>query len=71
MSLSVRRAWIEIVLLSQAAEAVNVALREESVDRNVKYVGRRNPVGVALREESVDRNGKPADTDDLFEGRSP
>ena len=57
MSLSARRAWIEIQPSKQCAEIVKVALRKESVDRNqhlwVPLVG-KHPV--ALRKESVDRN---------------
>ena len=59
LSLSARRAWIEINVLSQPSKPRRVALRKESVDRNIakpfreqfKYV-------VALRKESVDRNCK-------------
>ena len=55
-SLSARRAWIEISAKPTWDEGGSVALRKESVDRNVstgvaEYVG-----GVALRKESVDRN---------------
>ena len=57
MSLSARRAWIEITVLVRSSEAKTVALRKESVDRNkdtslianIRYQ-------VALRKESVDRN---------------
>ena len=57
VSLSARRAWIEIPPCCTQAQALTVALRKESVDRNdddalsvkvTKYV--------ALRKESVDRN---------------
>ena len=34
LSLSARRAWIEIVGVAQGATAGDVALRKESVDRN-------------------------------------
>ena len=34
----------------------NVALRKESVDRNVKWQQGEVSYGVALRKESVDRN---------------
>ena len=57
MSLSARRAWIEIIdyIIDYVDDAV--ALRKESVDRNKwiknKYTGCRF---VALRKESVDRN---------------
>ena len=34
-----------------------VALRKESVDRNIYFIGRLLKCCVALRKESVDRNG--------------
>ena len=34
MSLSARRAWIEMILQEQAEQDSTVALRKESVDRN-------------------------------------
>ena len=57
MSLSARRAWIEIIDDFEPSKTRRVALRKESVDRN-------NPLEtliiltkqVALRKESVDRN---------------
>ena len=56
LSLSARRAWIEMLVALSVLLAVCVALRKESVDRNVKIL-RPCPVGiVALRKESVDRN---------------
>ena len=55
-SLSARRAWIEIsVVLSNAIKEA-VALRKESVDRNIGSYILPFPVKVALRKESVDRN---------------
>ena len=39
MSLSARRAWIEIPFLSALAVLAGVALRKESVDRNVVPAG--------------------------------
>ena len=58
MSLSARRAWIEIAF--QAAQLVKtntVALRKESVDRNLNMLFAILGIGfVALRKESVDRN---------------
>ena len=56
-SLSARRAWIEISGLKHSIQDVDVALRKESVDRNMWW-GVRKAVGslVALRKESVDRN---------------
>ncbi len=58
MSLSARRAWIEIpVRYAGDCTATQVALRKESVDRNttlpVFYAFSKI---VALRKESVDRN---------------
>ena len=40
-SLSARRAWIEIAIISAQARAFDVALRKESVDRNggVAFLG--------------------------------
>ena len=56
LSLSARRAWIEISRAANCQHRSHVALRKESVDRNKwikdKYPGCR----VALRKESVDRN---------------
>ena len=57
VSLSARRAWIEITALDAFLTAPAVALRKESVDRNIIIAGGKlqNRV-VALRKESVDRN---------------
>ena len=56
-SLSARRAWIEIYFACPFLTFEIVALRKESVDRNLWW-GVRKAVGslVALRKESVDRN---------------
>ena len=56
-SLSARRAWIEIKPTEQTKTLKVVALRKESVDRNIRTAreGSDNE-GVALRKESVDRN---------------
>ena len=35
MSLSARRAWIEIAKIMNVSSGLNVALRKESVDRNL------------------------------------
>ena len=57
VSLSARRAWIEIALLVNGGGLLSVALRKESVDRNyIIKVTRYTPAAVALRKESVDRN---------------
>ena len=56
-SLSARRAWIEICGRVWEEYPEKVALRKESVDRNIFVTS--CPVGcflVALRKESVDRN---------------
>ena len=59
-SLSARRAWIEIALLWKILKVTWVALRKESVDRNIFAGGWGGNWGVALRKESVDRNPVPA-----------
>ena len=56
-SLSARRAWIEMLGWLRVLEVTRVALRKESVDRNILL----NLliilfIMVALRKESVDRN---------------
>ena len=56
-SLSARRAWIEIGVDFAEDWLDAVALRKESVDRNVILPGRLGFLSfVALRKESVDRN---------------
>ena len=57
VSLSARRAWIEIATVNTVIFCIMVALRKESVDRNqgVHY-DNYNLHCVALRKESVDRN---------------
>ena len=60
MSLSARRAWIEINVLSQPSKPRRVALRKESVDRNdIRIATIDSVIDVALRKESVDRNPAP------------
>ena len=44
-------------LIDTSKDAIKVALRKESVDRNLKLLAMLIPVHVALRKESVDRNG--------------
>ena len=58
VSLSARRAWIEIEApIIQAGKHAQVALRKESVDRNTQRRDfKRLGLLVALRKESVDRN---------------
>ena len=55
-SLSARRAWIEILVGRRRSFFLLVALRKESVDRNIQQVNNAIGAGVALRKESVDRN---------------
>ena len=59
MSLSARRAWIEIQMAVYKQCITGVALRKESVDRNRNHAAQLDPVRVALRKESVDRNPSP------------
>ena len=57
VSLSARRAWIEMRMNNYSASTRSVALRKESVDRNASRSGRMGVACmVALRKESVDRN---------------
>ena len=61
MSLSARRAWIEIMMASDVMNTGVVALRKESVDRNFCSDWARALFRyVALRKESVDRNTENA-----------
>ena len=55
-SLSARRAWIEIPKPAQIPHTGSVALRKESVDRNLDPLGQATVACVALRKKSVDRN---------------
>ena len=71
-SLSARRAWIEIETLSSVVSCPLVALRKESVDRNVPGQNLINGIGlVALRKESVDRNDTVQIVVVVMHGRSP
>ena len=56
MSLSARRAWIEMRLMKERTINWHVALRKESVDRNQRGPQKCHACRVALRKESVDRN---------------
>ena len=58
MSLSARRAWIEIGSADYVQYNYNVALRKESVDRNKIGENLMDGKRVALRKESVDRNAR-------------
>ncbi len=55
-SLSARRAWIEIGRIYPPLLILRVALRKESVDRNIQIKDTPKTRKVALRKESVDRN---------------
>ena len=55
-SLSARRAWIEMERVNNIAYTNPVALRKESVDRNIACASCVRLTAVALRKESVDRN---------------
>ena len=58
-SLSARRAWIEMIEIRVLTLMMRVALRKESVDRNlIDTGGNDNGNAVALRKESVDRNAQ-------------
>ena len=57
LSLSARRAWIEMMMPRKKPKSLAVALRKESVDRNRCSCKRSIAcIKVALRKESVDRN---------------
>ena len=57
---------------ASAQKPLFVALRKESVDRNIRMMNERGyGVDVALRKESVDRNANPGSTTLTFPGRSP
>ena len=71
VSLSARRAWIEIRRFRASLSAVLVALRKESVDRNTLCLLFRLVAGVALRKESVDRNKYVVQCRKMLGGRSP
>ena len=57
LSLSARRAWIEMIFPLCQLSLQRVALRKESVDRNTVTKPCFQQSRVALRKESVDRNG--------------
>ena len=60
-SLSARRAWIEMRKYHTTDRVRAVALRKESVDRNIKNKSSFQHRSVALRKESVDRNTQRRD----------
>ena len=72
LSLSARRAWIEILRQLQSALRGRVALRKESVDRNItSMLLKFSKLIVALRKESVDRNSTYVTRLPRAQGRSP
>ena len=72
LSLSARRAWIEIFIMQTWMPIGCVALRKESVDRNFYYADMdADWVRVALRKESVDRNKMLLRDSTGRSGRSP
>ena len=72
MSLSARRAWIEIYGCYSLRYSASVALRKESVDRNIKrFLMSVVFLLVALRKESVDRNSTTRISKKAKNGRSP
>ena len=71
-SLSARRAWIEIDIPANLDADHAVALRKESVDRNMSGdVSYSIIVNVALRKESVDRNTNMMESSCAANCRSP
>ena len=67
MSLSARRAWIEIAVGFSYFYIIKVALRKESVDRNFYFHSFIDcQYRVALRKESVDRNDVIRPAIDVF-----
>ena len=71
LSLSARRAWIEIIDSLGSRIYDMVALRKESVDRNRDALKYLRSAHVALRKESVDRNTQRRDFKRLGLRRSP
>ena len=71
MSLSARRAWIEISMSGLLLRRSIVALRKESVDRNSEISSTFHFITVALRKESVDRNKVAAMIKSSIVSRSP
>ena len=71
VSLSARRAWIEIINNNYNDLTRPVALRKESVDRNDVIRPAIDVFLVALRKESVDRNEGVLDAEKVKKGRSP
>ena len=71
-SLSARRAWIEINVRSQPSKPRRVALRKESVDRNIVEI---HPDGrltwsLSARRAWIEMIGKQKSVDEII-GRSP
>ena len=71
-SLSARRAWIEMSFEQNKGLLLGVALRKESVDRNLPSGHFRADLWqVALRKESGDRNNQAGQLCHERRGRSP
>ena len=68
VSLSARRAWIEILFAWLPETWLYVALRKESVDRNWMSTKKKKATTVALRKESVDRNYQANAVDQILPG---
>ena len=58
-------------IINRVLESLTVALRKESVDRNLVVVDINHTVRVALRKESVDRNAVQASRYQSQASRSP
>ena len=71
MSLSARRAWIEMWHIHGFLRGLPVALRKESVDRNSTISATFKRDFVALRKESVDRNAELEEVKHYGKCRSP
>ena len=72
VSLSVRRAWIEIFDVSLDYKEVLVALRKESVDRNfdIRHTTSTRPRSLSVRRAWIEIILPPVDTSSV-NGRSP
>ena len=66
MSLSARRAWIEICSISAPCEAPTTSLSARRAWIEINVIGHSaHPHKVALRKESVDRNTDPINLSDI------
>ena len=62
-SLSARRAWIEIAVIACSRAVCSVALRKESVDRNISLIYQQAEVCLSLsaRRAWIEISGRPCD----------